>query len=189
MNGEPKLEFDTNIWSAVPKELPGQAAIISDTDVTDATIEFTATCSLCNGEERFRLRFEPGYPVEMKVLQPTNVVDNSRNFSIRISRDSQAEPFTLVFFDKFKNRTGPIGREKWTVSAEKGGPLEPFPPITCNPDGTVTVENLRSKITESGYKNQKFLLTKIIGKEKEILCEFEFGVNVEVSRKPHKLMV
>ena len=162
--------------------------MISDREITDRTFEFNARCNICKDRiETFRLRFGPGAPAQMKVLLNSNAT-NDRH-SMTVSRDMSSEPFTLVFFDKFGNRTGPERGETWKISAEPGGPLESFTTVLCNPDGAVTIEDLRPKVSEVGSQKQTLVLTCTKGKEKAKLLTWEFDVTVETSRKPCSMKV
>ena len=192
MNGEDDLDFEEGIWLAIPK--PSDSPIISDADAGDEMFEFTASCSICEPQQQtFRLRFESGPPFKMNVLQDHTgvVMDDSTRFSIDLSRDSHMNPFTLVCFDAFGNRTRPEGGEKWTVSAESGGPLEKFPSVLCNPDGTITLENLQPKVTEQGYVEQILILSASMqgSKGKPIKVKWTFGVNITATERPTDMKV
>lgn len=192
MEGEYDLDFEEGIWIAVPK--PSDRPIISDADAGDEMFEFTASCSICKPHKQsFRLRFEPGVPVKLNLLQDHTgaVMDDSMNFSIDLSRDSPMTPFTLVCFDAYGNRTRPKSGEKWTVSAEAGGPLEKFQPVLCNPDGAITLENLQPKVSANGYVEQTLVLSASMqgSKEKPLKVKWTFGVNITASQRPSEMRV
>lgn len=191
MNEESFLEFESGIWKAVPKN-PALGPLISGTDVTDSTFEFALKCSLCDDRtETFRLRFSPGAPSRMNVLQEHigHVIDSNALYSISLSRDFPAETFTLVLFDAYGNRTGPDRSERWTVSADTGGPLEHFNPIVCNPDGTITVQDLRPKASALGFMVQTLKLNSSKNNKRFKSLTWDFGVTVSMSRKPSALKV
>ena len=130
------------MWQIVPNS-DSTCAFISEEEVATKPVKIKVNITPGpDFEYFFTVTVKPGYPTKLAVIDPLDPV-------ISVPNGETIPPITVTCFDNFGNRTGPVGRSKWTVSLSPDGPISggDFPVLS---DGTACLSRMLIDVEDPG---------------------------------------